>query len=68
MRKNGIGLVLLLIVALIVAYLVVGNMKSINQTSVSTGLESSQGENPIDAARDVVDQYNNRMNQSLPGE
>ena len=68
MRKNGIGLILLLIVALIVAYLVVGNMKSINRTSVSTGLESSQGENPIDATRDVVDQYNNRMNQSFPGE
>ena len=61
MRRSGIGLVMLLIVALLVAWLALGSMRSLGQTaSVPTG---AGGKSAVEQAQSVVDMANARIDQ-----
>lgn len=66
-KGNGseLALILLLVVALLVAWLVMTQFSSLGiGGSSGTGTEESQEEqDPVDAAKDAVDQYNQALDQ-----
>jgi len=62
-RGSGMALLILLIVALIVAYLAVQQMKSLG-VGGTTQQEQVQEQDPVDAAQDAVDALNERIEEA----
>ena len=61
MKKSGMGILLLLAVALIIAYLMIGNMKTLKPTDPAAADISQTDGNPVQQAQDAVDALNERM-------
>lgn len=62
MRRSGLGLIMLLAVMLLVAWLTMSQMGALHQTP-STGNETEQSADPVEQAQDAVDAIN-EMQQS----
>jgi len=62
-RGSGMALLILLIVALIVAYLAVQQMKNLG-VGGTTQQEQVQEQDPVDAAQDAVDELNERIEEA----
>lgn len=61
-KGSALFLLVLLCVALLIAYLAISNMSSLGFGKQSTQQENMQ--NPVDQAEDVVNQLNERTQQS----
>ena len=59
MRRSGIGLVMLLIVALLVAWLALGSMRSLGQIAST----KAGGKSAVEQAQSIVDMANARTDQ-----
>lgn len=62
-RGSGLALIIILIVALVIAYLAVTNMSFLGAGGSSTQEEVIQ-EDPVDQAQDAVDAINNLMDEA----
>lgn len=62
-RVSGIALILLLLVALIVAYLAATQVRRLGFGQRAP--TQSEQQNPVDQAQDAVDALNERMGQSI---
>jgi len=62
-RGSGLMLIIILVVALIVAYLEVQQMKSLG-VGGTTQQEQVQEQDPVDAAQDAVDALNERIEEA----
>lgn len=60
MRRSGIGLVMLLIVVLLVAFLMAESMTRLRQPAPAG---AGAGKNPVEQAQSVVDMANARIGQ-----
>ena len=60
-KGSGLAIVLILIVALLIAFLAMKNMTALNNAS-APGVEQSN--DPVQQAQDVVDKLNQRQQQA----
>lgn len=64
MNRSGLSLAILLIVALIVAYLAMSGMKGLH-VGGAPGAASDVGERAVDQARELVDQLNAAQRKAM---
>ena len=63
MRRSGLGLILLLVVAMLVAWLFMTQTKNLSGGASGGTAASSEQNNVVQEAQDAVDDINSRMNE-----
>ena len=69
MKKGGLAIIIFLVVSLLVAWLMMTQMGKLGFGIGGAGNgEAGQEQDPVDVAKDAVDQYNQALGQRTEGD